>query len=125
MNTGASGAFTTIPTIDIAKIDSPDLSQRKEIAAEIHSACSTAGFFYIQNHGISEELINETFQILKRFFALDLETKMEAHSMKNPAIRGYEPMFWTKLDGRTKGGKLLQISEPSHSNFEAFKIKWR
>lgn len=59
--------------------------------------------------------MQETFQVLKRFFALDLETKMDAHSIKNPAIRGYEPMFWTKLDGRTKGGKfslfLIYVAE--------------
>ena len=35
---------------------------------------------------------------------LDLESKMEAHVQKNPAIRGYEPMGETRLDPRAKAG---------------------
>lgn len=61
------------------------------------------GFFYVKNHGIPESLIAETFALLERFFALDLDTKMDAHVHKNPAIRGYEPMGETRLDPRTQG----------------------
>ena len=94
-----------IPTIDISAIDSPDISVREGLANELHRACVTCGFFYLKNHGLSEDLQRETFEIMKKFFALDLESKMDAHVQKNPAIRGYEPMFETKLDPRTKGGK--------------------
>ena len=48
--------------------------------------------------------------MLKRFFDLDMETKMDAHVQKNPAIRGYEPMFETRLDPKTKGGALTERS---------------
>ncbi|KAI1341453.1 2og-Fe oxygenase family protein [Xylariaceae sp. FL0016] len=96
-------SFTSIPTIDISEIDSPSLDARKRIAREIHDACHQCGFFYIRNHGIAESVVQETFATLKRFFALDLETKMDAHVQKNPAIRGYEPMLETKLDPRTQG----------------------
>lgn len=40
---------------------------------------------------------------MKRFFDLDMASKMDAHSHKNPAIRGYEPMLETQLDPRTAG----------------------
>jgi isopenicillin N synthase-like dioxygenase len=96
--------FTSIPTIDIANIDG-SLDERKAIAKEIYDACSSCGFFYIKNTGIPESAMSDVFALLKRFFALDLDTKMDAHSQKNPAIRGYEPMGETKLDPRTKGGK--------------------
>lgn len=99
-------SFTSIPTIDLAEIDSPILEVRKSIAKSIYDACHTCGFFYIKNHGIPEDVISETFALLHRFFALELETKMEAHVQKNPAIRGYEPMLETRLDPTTKGGKL-------------------
>ena len=52
---------------------------------------------------ISEEQQTDIFDTMKRFFALDLDAKMEAHSHKNAAIRGYEPMLETQLDPRTKG----------------------
>lgn len=77
---------------------------RMRIAKEIHDACHECGFFYIKNHGIPQEMATETFALLKRFFGLDLETKMDAHVQKNPAIRGYEPMLETRLDPRTTGG---------------------
>jgi isopenicillin N synthase-like dioxygenase len=80
---------------------------RKKIAKEIYKACHETGFFYAKNHGIPGEVTAETFELLRRFFALDLETKMEAHVQKNPAIRGYEPMLETRLDPRTTGGKKL------------------
>ncbi|KKY18786.1 putative 2og-fe oxygenase [Phaeomoniella chlamydospora] len=51
---------------------------------------------------IDSPLLEDTFKLLERFFKLDLDTKMDAHVQKNPAIRGYEPMGETRLDPRTK-----------------------
>jgi len=92
-------------------MDSPVLEKRKAIAREILNACRTCGFFYIKNHGIQEDTISRTFASLRRFFALDFETKMEAHVQKNPAIRGYEPMLETRLDPTTRGGEHCYCSE--------------
>lgn len=103
----AKGEFTSIPEIDISNIDSPSLEERKKIAKEIYDACSVSGFFYLINHGIPEEVLNQTFKIMKRFFELDHDTKMDAHVQKNPAIRGYEPPLETRNDPRTKGGRHL------------------
>lgn len=98
-------SFTSIPTIDLAELDSPSSDIRKRIAKSIYNACSQCGFFYIENHGVPQHVITETLDLLKRFFALDLDAKMDAHVQKNPAIRGYEPMLETRNDPRTKGGK--------------------
>lgn len=98
-------SFTSIPTIDLSELDSPSHQARKNIAEKIYDACSQCGFFYIENHGVPQQVITETLELLKRFFALDLDVKMDAHVQKNPAIRGYEPMLETRLDPRTKGGK--------------------
>jgi isopenicillin N synthase-like dioxygenase len=46
------GSFTSIPIIDLCKIDSPDLDERKAIAKELYDACARVGFFYISNHGV-------------------------------------------------------------------------
>lgn len=97
--------FTSIPTIDISNIDGT-LSQRKAIASEIRAACEDSGFFYIKNHGIPQEEVDEVFALLARFFALEHDVKMDAHVQKNPAIRGYEPMLETRPDPRTQGGEL-------------------
>lgn len=98
-------SFTSIPSIDLAELDSPSLDARKGIAKDIYDACSRCGFFYVENPGVSQHVITETLDLLKQFFALDLDAKMDAHVQKDPAIRGYEPMLETRLDPRTKGGK--------------------
>jgi isopenicillin N synthase-like dioxygenase len=89
----------------VTGIDSPELATRQRIAKELLDACSTCGFFYLKGHGLSEILQEETFDVMKRFFVLDLDSKMDAHVQKNPAIRGYEPIGETKIDPRTRGGK--------------------
>lgn len=96
--------FTSIPTIDIANIDGTP-AQRRAIAKEVFEACSKVGFFYIKNTGIPDQVMTGVFDLLRRFFELDRDTKMTAHVQKNPAIRGYEPMMETRLDPRSKGGK--------------------
>ena len=93
-----------IPTINIREIDSEDEVVRQRLAQELYTACSSCGFFYLEGHGMHEELQSGTFEVLRKFFALDLEDKMEAHVQKNRAIRGYEPMGETRLDPRTRAG---------------------
>lgn len=91
--------------MDLTDLDSGSPEARQRIACEISDACRKCGFFYIKNHGVPEDVVRQTFALLRRFFALDQEVKMEAHVQKNPAIRGYEPMMETNLDPRTKGGE--------------------
>lgn len=110
-------SFSAIPTIDLTEIDSPSLEARKAIARSIYRACHDCGFFYIRNHGIPEEIISETFALLQKFFALDHETKMDAHVQRNPAIRGYEPMLETRLDPTTKGGVSLLAFAQTQSTY--------
>lgn len=109
-------SFTSIPVIDLAELDSPSLEARKRIAKNIYDACSQCGFFYIENHGVSQHVISETMDLLKRFFALDIDAKMDAHVQKNPAIRGYEPMLETRNDPRTKGGKYFRALGSRRTN---------
>lgn len=57
-----------------AKLSVVDLSdfdeRRSTIAEQLLSAASTAGFFYVTNHGLSREEIEAQFQVGNRFFDL-------------------------------------------------------
>jgi isopenicillin N synthase-like dioxygenase len=46
-----------IPIIDLSKLSSKNLEDRKGIALKIKAAAENTGFFYIENHGIEEEII--------------------------------------------------------------------
>jgi len=55
-----------IPIIDLTPLYSPVLSERKALAAEVRAASINTGFFYIKNHGISDEVIgNAKTQLLR------------------------------------------------------------
>ncbi|KAF1964783.1 Clavaminate synthase-like protein [Bimuria novae-zelandiae CBS 107.79] len=101
--TDAKETFESIPVIDVSGIFSPDLEDRKKVATQIGKACREVGFFYAQNHSVPSDLIEETFEAIKKFFALPREDKMEVHLHKNAALRGYEPLFETNLEGAGRG----------------------
>jgi isopenicillin N synthase-like dioxygenase len=68
-----------IPIIDLASIDK-DLEARKTIASKVRIAAENTGFFYIKNHGISEELIQKALSQAKAFFDQPIERKQLASS---------------------------------------------
>lgn len=59
-------------------------------------ACLDCGFFYVINHGISEEFMEEVFDQSKRFFTLPLSEKMKL--LRNEKNRGYTPLLDEILD---------------------------
>jgi isopenicillin N synthase-like dioxygenase len=48
-----------IPVIDVSPLLSSDFADRKKVASAIRSAAVNNGFFYIKNHGISTETIQQ------------------------------------------------------------------
>jgi isopenicillin N synthase-like dioxygenase len=58
----------TIPIIDLHNDDAT-------IVKEIDDALQKYGFFYIQNHDISQELVEQQFDISQKLFDLPVETK--------------------------------------------------
>lgn len=87
---------------------SQSLEERKMLAAEVSKACHDVGFFYAQNHSVGDEIIAKTFKAAEQFFALPLQDKMEVHIHKSKVLRGYEPLYETKLDPDSKGGPYFQ-----------------
>lgn len=92
---------------------SDSLEDRKKVAAEVAKAAREVGFFYAQNHSVTDETVNNTFDAVKKFFALPLEDKMEVHIHKSSVVRGYEPLYETKLDPNSKGGKYRRVYFPT------------
>lgn len=57
-----------IPIIDINGI-SDSAAMRLKVATEVKSAAENSGFFYIQNHGIDEDIIDNALQASKRYIS--------------------------------------------------------
>ncbi|KAI1798960.1 Clavaminate synthase-like protein [Daldinia bambusicola] len=65
-----------IPIIDLGLVFSENLSDRRSVAANIRSAATNNGFFYIKNHGIPEEVIAQCKKQVINFMRQPLEKKM-------------------------------------------------
>jgi isopenicillin N synthase-like dioxygenase len=91
---------TRIPVIDLSKGFSSDPGSRKRVAAEIHRACRETGFFYVENHGVPQQLVDDQFAWSQRFFRLLNEAKLELYFKKSPATAGYVPPGGQILDSQ-------------------------
>ncbi|KAB8274933.1 hypothetical protein BDV30DRAFT_208521 [Aspergillus minisclerotigenes] len=87
------GDFDSIPVIDVSGIYSDELSDREAVAEKIRDACMRVGFFYVEGHGIPQDIVDGVFDIGKRFFALDFDDKMECFINNTPHYRGYTPLY--------------------------------
>ena len=66
------------------------------------------GFFYIQNHGIPQDLVEEAFEWGKKFFALSFEEKMEVYIDNSPNFRGYTPLYGSGTPDEQGKGSMSQ-----------------
>ncbi|EIT75475.1 isopenicillin N [Aspergillus oryzae 100-8] len=85
-----------IPIIDLAPIDGT-LDERKALASRIKTASENTGFFYIRNHGIPEELIQNSLSQAKTFFDQPLSEKMKIDSSASNVSSGYYGVGTRKL----------------------------
>ncbi|KAF9194144.1 hypothetical protein BGZ50_006623 [Haplosporangium sp. Z 11] len=86
-NTGsAPKAEVTIPVIDFSLFT----SDPKECARQVGEASQNIGFFYLRNHGISQDLIDRMFGCSEQFFQSPVQNKSQY--MIGPNNQGYSPV---------------------------------
>ncbi|KAI7756593.1 hypothetical protein M8C21_022181 [Ambrosia artemisiifolia] len=101
-----------------SNLNSIDLSSSDILTSVslLKRACMDCGFFYVTNHGISEEFMDQVFTQSKNFFHLPLEEKMKL--LRNEKHRGYTPFLDELLDpanqlqGDQKEGFYIGIELP-------------
>lgn len=87
-----------IPIIDIDPLRQN--SDATETAGKILDAVENIGFFYITNHGIENDLIENARNAAKRFFARSFERKNE--TAMNKHHRGFLALGESKMYGNAK-----------------------
>ncbi|ERS96173.1 hypothetical protein HMPREF1624_07709 [Sporothrix schenckii ATCC 58251] len=109
--------ITQIPVVDLAGAFSDDIAARRKVAAEVYTACSQIGFFYIKNHGVDLDLIAKCQKAGLCFFQDQThEQKMELSMSRNPTeYFGYAPKAGTMPDGAIK----RRMYETIHWGYEA------
>lgn len=96
-----------IPVIDLSDyFSSRSESALNLVAQQLRVACEETGFFSIIGHDVSTEELSETFEQVRQFHALPLETKSEI-LMDRPdwptGGMGYLPLKNRKLPARETG----------------------
>jgi len=76
-----------LPIIDLGKFLRSNGTSQGNLPDQIRTACESVGFFFVVNHGVSEDLINRIFIESKRFHDLPFETKKILSVNQNQ--RGY------------------------------------
>lgn len=96
--------FDRIPLVDFAAVsrrgDSVDFGTAAErrVAEAVGRACRDIGFFYLENHGISDAIIDQAFQQARWLFALPEAQKDGIHVRHSRIHRGYFPAFEENTD---------------------------
>lgn len=80
----------SVPIIDVAPFLSGGGDGKRRVAAEVGRACEEIGFLIIKGHGVPRDLVEEMYDVSKRFFSLPLEEKMRARGRDRS--RGYGPV---------------------------------
>ncbi|WP_260958180.1 isopenicillin N synthase family dioxygenase [Pseudomonas citri] len=90
-------AFDEIPLIDVSPLI--EGTDPQSVADQIGKACEMVGFFYIKNHGVDQQLVEEIYAQAKKFFALPFEAKNQLNVVNSgETLRGYIPMYAENVD---------------------------
>ncbi len=81
---------TVVPVIDIAPFLEGSPEGKRQVAEQVGRACTEIGFLTIVGHGVSRELIQQTYDVSRRFFDLPSEEKNRVRV--NSQGVGYVPL---------------------------------
>ncbi|WP_138503999.1 isopenicillin N synthase family dioxygenase [Nostoc sp. PA-18-2419] len=95
--------MVTIPVIDLTAFTHGNTINRQAVVKEIYQACHEIGFMYLQNSGMSKELIEQVFTYTKSFFNLPLEVKQKQAWSDELSNTGYVGIERERLDPNQPG----------------------
>jgi len=67
---------TEIPILELGDYIAGKPGAAEKAAKELQFACENVGFFYVLGHGVSQDLIDRTFEASTQFHALPMEQKL-------------------------------------------------
>lgn len=103
--------MSVLPVIDVSALRGTDRTAIRRAADEMGAAAREVGFFYIEKHGISQDLIERAYKAAEEFFGLPDAVKRAYYIGDSLNHRGYVP-FTEKGD----------YSDEVNRNYEAFDL---
>lgn len=88
ISTQAQPINANLPILDFSLYEKGGESREQFIKDLLYSA-HEIGFFYIKNHGVSLDLLEEAEALSQAFFEQSLEEKLKVSAIHSPHFRGY------------------------------------
>lgn len=82
----------SIPTIDMSRFTHGTPTERDAVVRQVAETCERIGFFLIKGHGVSDDLIAQTYGSARAFFDLPKEEKLEVKRNRAEVSRGYNSL---------------------------------
>lgn len=102
--------MNNIPSVDLADFLAQNLERKQKFVNEIGKAYEEIGFVSLKNHFLSDELVDDLYKEVKRFFALPLEVKQKYEIPGLAGQRGYVSFGKETAKGR----KVADLKEFWH-----------
>jgi isopenicillin N synthase-like dioxygenase len=93
----------SIPAIDLRDFTHGTASQKAQFVQDLGKAYEDVGFVAVKNHGLSDELRDQLYDSVKKFFTLPLETKLKYEDKDLAGQRGYTSFGREKAKDSTVG----------------------
>jgi len=101
-------SFQSLPVINIQ----PFLNGSKninQIIKQLDEASRNVGFFYIEGHGISPSLVEDSINISREFFNLPLEEKNKISINNSQCYRGYQKLGQNITQGKRDWHEAIDL----------------
>ncbi len=92
-----------IPSVNLLDFLSGDATRKQKFVTEIGKAFEEIGFVALKGHFLDDNLVNELYAEIKKFFALPLETKYSYEIPENGGQRGYVSFGKEHAKGKKEG----------------------
>ena len=95
--------MTAIPSVDLKDFISGDAERKKKFVAEIGSAFENIGFVALSGHFLSDELVDDLYGEIKKFFNLPQQVKDRYEIEGIGGQRGYTSFGKEHAKGKKEG----------------------
>jgi len=95
--------YDDIPVLDLADFNSGSQQQKNDFVQALGTACIDNGFVAIKNHGLSDKLCNDLYDVVRQFFYQSDELKQKYEIKGLSGQRGYTGKGKEHAKGRTTG----------------------
>lgn len=117
--------FDHIPSLDLYQFTQGDAEQRKQFVEDLGDAFHRIGFVAIKNHGLTDELTEKLYSVVKEFFALPEAVKRQYDHPELHGQRGYTSKGKEHAKGRTTAdlkefyqiGQFVDDADPIKENY--------